>query len=110
MTEAMENLIIGLKDEEKFTNNITELFRICHNIKSATGDLKIEPINKLVTLAEDTLEECRLVEGKGSEALISCLIIVSDQLTLYKEGLEEYRDLFSPLNHLIINVPTQFIQ
>lgn len=110
MTEAMENLIIGLEDEGKFTNNIAELFRICHNIKSATGYLKIEPINKLVILAEETLEECRLVEGTGSESLINWLILVSDQLILYKEDLEKDRDAFSPLNHLLIKVPTQFIQ
>jgi len=110
MTESMEKLIVGLSDESKYLHNINELFRICHNIKSATGYLKITPINKLVTLAEETLEECRLVEGQGSEVLISWLILVSDQLADYKEDLEKDRELFSPLNHLIIKVPTKFIQ
>jgi len=110
MTDSMENLIVGLADEEKFKNNIIELFRICHNIKSATGYLKIEPINKLVTLAEEILEECRLVEGKGSEALINWLILVSDQLHDYLDDLENDNETFSPLNRLIIKVPTQFIQ
>jgi len=110
MTESMENLIVGLADSEKYTNNINELFRICHNIKSATGYLKIEPINKLVTLAEEVLEECRLVEGRGDAALINWLILVSDQLASYKEDLEEDRESFSSLNHFIIRVPTKFIQ
>jgi len=110
MTERMENLIIGLKDESKYKNNINELFRIFHNIKSATGYLKIEPINKLVTLAEEILEECRLVDGKGSEMLINWLILVSDQLRQYKEDLESDRETFSTLNHLIIKVPTTFVQ
>ncbi len=110
MSEAMEKLIIGLCDEGKYLENINELFRICHNIKSATGYLKITPINKLVTLAEETLEECRLVEGKGSEELINWLILVSDQLNLYKEDLENDSETFSSLNHLIIKVPTKFIQ
>jgi len=110
MTESMEKLIVGLCDETKYLRNVNELFRICHNIKSSTGYLKIEPINKLVTLAEETLEECRLVEGKGSEALINWLILVSDQLNDYKEDLENDKESFSPLNHLIIKVPTKFTQ
>lgn len=108
MTESMERLVVGLADESKYSNNINELFRICHNIKSATGYLKIEPINKLVTLAEEVLEECRLVDGSGSDALINWLIMVSDQLNSYKEDLEKDRESFSILNHLIIKVPTEF--
>ncbi len=110
MTESMENLIVGLADSAQYTNNINELFRICHNIKSATGYLKIEPINKLVTLAEEVLEECRLVKGRGDEALINWLILVSDQLANYREDLEEDREVFSSLNHHIIKIPTKFIR
>ena len=110
MSEVMENLIIGIKDEEKYLKNINELFRIFHNIKSATAYLKITPINKLVTLAEETLEECRLVEGEGSEELVNWLISVNDQLADYKGNLENDSDEFSPLNHNIIKVPTKFIK
>jgi len=109
MTESMENLIVGLAHKEKYTANINQLFRVFHNIKSATGYLKITPINKLVTLVEEILEECRLVEGVGSEELISWLILVSDQLALYREDLEKDAETFCQLNHLIIKVPTKFI-
>ena len=109
MTDSMEKLIVGLSDEHQYSKNIQELFRIAHNIKSATGYLKITPINKLVTLLEEVLEECRLVEGEGSEELINWLILVSDQLSLYREDLEEDRENFSPLLHHIIKLPTKFI-
>ena len=110
MTDSLERLIVGLKQEENYSTNINEIFRICHNIKSATGYLKIIPINKLVTLAEEILEECRLVEGRGSDSLVNWLILVSDQLSDYREDLENDAETFAPLNHLIIKVPTQFIQ
>ena len=110
MSDSLERLIIGLKQEESYSANINEIFRIFHNIKSATGYLKITPINKLVTLAEEILEECRLVEGVGSDSLINWLILVSDQLSIYREDLEKDAETFSSLNHLIIKVPTQFIQ
>jgi two-component system chemotaxis sensor kinase CheA len=110
MSDSLERLIIGLKHEEKYLTNINEIFRIFHNIKSATAYLKITPIHKLVTLGEEILEECRLVEGKGSEALINWLILVSDQLGRYREDLENDAEDYAPLNHLIIKVPTKFIQ
>ena len=109
MQDSMENLIINLKDREKYLTNINQLFRLFHNIKSATAYLKITPINKLATLAEETLEECRLVDGEGSEELISWLISVCDQLGDYKEDLEKDREAFSLLNRNIIKVPTKFI-
>ncbi len=110
MVESMEKLIVSLGDASKFNASINELFRICHNIKSASGYLKIAPINKLVTLAEEVLEECRLVSGEGSESLINWLILVSDQLNQYKEDLENDADAFSLFNHHIIKLPTKFTQ
>ena len=110
MTESMENLIVGLSQKERYVANINQLFRIFHNIKSATGYLKISQINKLVTLAEELLEECRLVEGVGSDELIAWLILVSDQLASYREDLEEDAEEFCKFNHLLIKVPSKFIR
>ncbi len=110
MTESMERLILGLRDEALYVSHINQLFRIFHNIKSASGYLKIVPINKLVTLGEEILEECRLVEGRGSKELVDWLIAVSDQLAVYREDLEADKEHFSSPNHFIIKVPTHFIQ
>ena len=46
MIEALEPLIIGLEKEELYPNNINEMFRIFHNIKSSTGYLKLNAIIK----------------------------------------------------------------
>jgi len=108
MIEPMEKLVIGLKNEASFSDNINQLFRTFHNIKSATGYLKIKPINTLVTLVEEVLEECRLVEGEGSEALVSWLILVCDQLSDYRDDLENDVEKFCVLNHRIIKVPVKF--
>ena len=109
MCESMEPLIIGLESSEKYSQNIEALFRLFHNIKSASGYLKITPLNKLATLSEEVLEECRLVDGAGSSELVDWLILVSDQLLAYEDDLENDSDAFSQLNHEIIKVPTKFI-
>jgi two-component system chemotaxis sensor kinase CheA len=110
MTESMENLIQGLAHAPYYRENINQLFRIFHNIKSATGYLKITAIHKLVSLVEEILEECRVEEGEGSQELISWLLLVSDQLTLYREDLEVDAECFSPFNPHIIKVPIKFIR
>ncbi len=110
MIEALEPLIIGLEKEVFYTNNINEIFRIFHNIKSSTGYLKIRPINKLVTLGEEVLEECRHQSGVGSDELINWLLLLNDQLLLYRKDLEKDKDVLSPINHNIIKVPTKYLK
>lgn len=109
MIEALESLIIGLEKQELYKNNIGEIFRIFHNIKSSSAYLKIVEINKIVTLGEEVLEECRKVDGKASESLISWLLLLSDQLQAYKKDLEQNRDKMSPTDHNIIKVPTKYL-
>ncbi len=110
MSEAMEPLIVKLEKPEWFDRNVNELFRIFHNLKSASGYLKITPINKLVTLAEEVLEECRELEGPASEALIEWLLKISDQLDRYRVDLESDAENFSPLDHTIIKVPLELVR
>jgi two-component system chemotaxis sensor kinase CheA len=110
MIEALERLIIGLENEELYTNNINEIFRIFHNIKSSSAYLKIKSMNKVVTLGEEVLEECRNLEGVASEELINWLLLLSDQLTLYKKDLEEDHGELSQINHNIIKVPVKYLK
>ncbi len=110
MIETLEPLIIKLEDKEHYKNSINEIFRIFHNIKSSSGYLKIIPINKLVTLGEEVLEECRMLEGSASVELIDWLIRLSDQLKIYQSDLELNCDNFSPLNHNIIKIPISYIK
>ncbi len=109
MIEALESLIIGLEKKELYKSNIDEIFRIFHNIKSSSAYLKIVEINKIVTLGEEVLEECRKVDGKASDTLVAWLLLLSDQLQVYKEDLEQNREKMSKTNHNIIKVPTKYL-
>ena len=105
MCENMEPLVIGLNKKERYHENIGELFRIFHNMKSAAGFLKLEPIIKLAVLCEDIVEEARLLEGPASEPFIDWLLLVSDQFERYRRDVEHDAAFFTVLNPLIIKVP-----
>lgn len=105
MCENMEPLIIGLNKPERYEDNIGELFRIFHNMKSAAGFLKLEPIIKLAVLCEDVAEEARILQGPASEEFIDWLLLVSDQFEKYRKDVEKNADHFTVFNPLIIKVP-----
>jgi len=105
MCETMEPLIIGLEKEEFYMNNIGELFRIFHNLKSAAGFLKLEPIIKLATLCEDVAEEARILDGPATDEFIDWLLLISDQFDKYRVNIEEDDEYFGMLEPLIIKVP-----
>ena len=48
MTEIMEPLMVDLGNAERHHRSIEELFRIFHNIKSASGYLQIEPMMRQI--------------------------------------------------------------
>ncbi|MDD3342689.1 MAG: Hpt domain-containing protein [Sulfurospirillaceae bacterium] len=105
MCENMEPLVIGLNRQERYEENMGELFRIFHNMKSAAGFLKLDPIIKLAVLCEDVAEEARGLKGPASEEFIDWLLFVSDQFDRYRKDVENDADYFSMLNPLIIKVP-----
>ena len=105
MCETMEPLIIGLGKEEYYENNIRELFRIFHNIKSAGGFLKLDPIIKLATLCEDVVEEARILKGPATDEFIDWLLMTSDQFEKYRINIEDDDEYFGMLEPLIIKIP-----
>lgn len=105
MCESMEPLIIGLGKEEAYEDNIGELFRIFHNIKSASSFLKLEPIVKLATLSEDIAEEARILKGPATEEFIDWLLMISDQFEKYRMNIEDNDEHFGMLEPLIIKIP-----
>jgi len=105
MCETMEPLIIGLGKKELYESNVGELFRIFHNMKSAAGFLKLEPIIKLATLCEDVAEEARILEGPATDEFIDWLLMVSDQFDKYRVNIENDDEYFGMLEPLIIRVP-----
>lgn len=107
MCDLLEPLIINLSRQEKYHENINELFRIFHNIKSAAGFMHTDPITKLTTLAEEVCEEARVIKGPANDQFIDWLLLVSDQFNKYKEDLENDADFFGMLNPNIIDIPTR---
>ncbi|WP_331775486.1 Hpt domain-containing protein [Sulfurospirillum sp. 1612] len=105
MCENMEPLIINLSKSEYYEDNIKELFRIFHNLKSAGSFLKLDPIVKLASLCEDVTEEARVLKGPASEAFVDWLLLVSDQFNIYRKDVEHDAEYFSLFNPLIIKVP-----
>ncbi|MBR8462600.1 Hpt domain-containing protein [Campylobacter sp. faydin G-24] len=107
MCDLMEPLIISLSRENRYKENINELFRIFHNIKSAAGFMHIDPIMKLTTLAEKVCSEARELDGPANDKFIDWLLLASDQFEKYKQDIENDAEHFSVLNPKIIDIPTK---
>jgi len=93
MVEIMEPLIIDLGNSDRHGRCIEELFRIFHNIKSATSYLKVEPMIRLATFVEDALEQLREQDTRTNEETISWLINVSDMFLQWQEDFKMDNEL-----------------
>lgn len=93
MTEVMEGLIVDLGSEDRYQRSLDELFRIFHNIKSASNFLRLEPMIRLSTLIEDALEQMRSYEGPASEEVVNWLLAVSDMFAQWQEDLKVDNEL-----------------
>jgi len=93
MTEVMESLIIDLGNKERYHRSIEELFRIFHNVKSASGYLQIQPMIRLSTFVEDALEQLRTRDKVVNEETINWLISVSDMFLQWQEDFKMDNEL-----------------
>ncbi|MDP3465422.1 MAG: Hpt domain-containing protein [Sulfuricurvum sp.] len=93
MVEIMEPLIIDLSNRDRFHRSIEELFRIFHNIKSASSYLKIESMVRLATFVEDAFEQLRTRDVPANEETITWLISVSDMFMQWHEDLKMDNEL-----------------
>lgn len=93
MTEIMESLIIDLGNSDRYHRSIEELFRIFHNVKSASGYLQIEPMSRLSTFVEDALETLRTRDKVVNDETISWLISVSDMFMQWQEDFKMDNEL-----------------
>jgi two-component system chemotaxis sensor kinase CheA len=105
MISVMEGCIMSLEDEDKYKKNVEELFRIFHNIKSATGFLKLDPIIKLSSLVEQILEEARSVPGPASKELIHWLLLVNDQFDKWLSDFLTDKPKLHTINVKILRLP-----
>jgi chemotaxis protein histidine kinase CheA len=93
MTEIMEGLMVDLANADRYHRSIEELFRIFHNIKSASGYLQIEPMTRLAAFTEDALERLRARDQVVNDETITWLISVADMFMQWQEDLKMDNDL-----------------
>ncbi|MFZ2889092.1 Hpt domain-containing protein [Sulfuricurvum sp.] len=102
MTEVMESLIIDLGNTERYHRSIEELFRIFHNIKSASGYLQIQPMVRMATFVEDALEHLRSRDQVVNEETINWFISISDIFLQWQEDFKMDNELSKISFHLLI--------
>ena len=93
MVEVMEGLIIDLGSAERYSRSLDELFRIFHNIKSASNFLQMEPMVRLATFVEDALEQMRTYPGPANDEVINWLLEINDAFSQWQEDLKLDNDL-----------------
>jgi two-component system chemotaxis sensor kinase CheA len=109
MCSGLELLILGLEKPEQYANDVQELFRIFHNIKSASSFFKLNAMSKLSQLVEDVLEEARASKGYATQEFIDWMLIVSDQFNKWKSNLELNEESLSSYNPRLIKIPKKLV-
>lgn len=104
-SESMELLTIQLEKPEYYARNVDELFRIFHNIKSATGFLHISMINNFAIDVEELLEQLRKKSGPASSEIVDWLLMCDDHMTVWNDNLRMDEDL-APLPDALKILPT----
>lgn len=102
---SSEMTIMSLSKQELYKHSIDEVFRMFHNLKSASSFLHIDPLTKLLTLGEDILDVARECEGPASEEFVSWVLALRDQIVLWEKEIFEDRERLSPPNKKVIKIP-----
>lgn len=104
MVESMEVMIIDLAKPNMYKRSVNELFRIFHNIKSASSYLKLTPMAKLAAFVEDELEVLRTTEPPISEETTNWLLEISDMFAAWQDDLKMDNEL-SKIKYSLIKIP-----
>ena len=99
--DNLDLIIEGLY--ESYEENINELFRIFHNLKSATAFLRLDRINKFAHFVENVLEKARK-KKKADENLINWLFDVAEQFHIWYKNIDSNEEL-APLNPKVLKIP-----
>lgn len=105
MTDTMEPAIIALENARQREAKINELFRIFHNIKSASSFLKIDRINHLAALAEEMMERLRANPDRIDDEIIDWLLLVSDQMRRWYEQILNNEETLAEIDPQSLNIP-----
>lgn len=104
MVDSMDLMIIDLSKPDMFEQGIDELFRVFHNIKSASSYLKITQMAKLAGFVEDALENIRTNYTGVNEETINWLLEISDMFNAWKNDLRVDNEL-SRIKFSLLKLP-----
>ena len=104
MVDSMEIMILDLSKPNMQRRSIDELFRVFHNIKSASGFLKIEAMARLSTLVEDELEQLRSNKKPVNEETINWLLEISDMFAAWHDNLKMDEEL-NKIRFSLLKIP-----
>ncbi len=104
MCDNMETMIIDLSKPNMFEQSVNELFRVFHNIKSASGYLKIEQMQKLSAFVEDSLEIMRAEHNSVNEETVNWLLAISDMYAQWNDDLKINNNL-SHIKYSLLKLP-----
>jgi two-component system chemotaxis sensor kinase CheA len=104
MMDSMEVMILDLKKPDQYMRAVNELFRVFHNIKSASGYLQIAKMTKLASFVESALDELRNKDKVASEETISWLLSIHDMFTKWQDDFTFDRNL-SHIKFFLLKTP-----
>ena len=104
MVDSMEVMILDLSKPNMQRRSVDELFRVFHNIKSASGYLKIEPMTRLATLVEDALEQLRSQDKIVNDETINWLLQISDMFAAWHQDFKMDEEL-SKVQFSLLKIP-----
>ena len=104
MVDSMEVMIIDLSKPNMYVRSINELFRVFHNIKSASSYLRIVPMAKLATFVEDELETLRTMDPPISEETTNWLLAISDMFSAWHDDLKMDNEL-TKIKYSLLKIP-----
>ena len=104
MVDSMEVLILDLPKLDMHERSVNELFRVFHNIKSASGFLRIEQMSRLASHVEEVLEELRRINKPVNEDVVNWLLIISDMFAAWNDDLKNNKEL-SSVKYSLLKTP-----
>ncbi|SMP88399.1 two-component system, chemotaxis family, sensor kinase CheA [Epsilonproteobacteria bacterium SCGC AD-308-O04] len=104
MVDSMEVMVLDLSKPAIYERSVNELFRVFHNIKSASSYLKILPMARLASVVEDELEILRNMDKPINEETTNWLLAISDMFAQWQEDLNLDKKL-SKVKYSLLKLP-----
>ncbi len=104
MVESMEVMILDLEKPIMYKRSVDELFRVFHNIKSASSYLKIIQMSKLSAFVEDILEDLRTTVALDNDEIVPWLLEVSDMFAQWQDDLK-FDNTLTHIKYSLLKTP-----